>query len=112
MIKLAQEANKRVKAEADKQDSSNKSNYEQRKSKIEEQVTELGKKLQDLMKANKQKEHDQRKVHFAKGWATLIKPFLLLQRAFKQETEVENWIREYDRDMGEKQVYYFYIVHQ
>ena len=29
---------------------------------------------------------------------------LLLQRAFKRESEVENWIQTYDSEMGEKQV--------
>jgi len=27
----------------------------------------------------------------------------LLQRAFKRETELENWIQKYDNEMGEKQ---------
>ena len=26
-----------------------------------------------------------------------------IQRAFRRETEVENWIQKYDREMGEKQ---------
>ena len=26
-----------------------------------------------------------------------------MQRAFRRETELENWIQKYDREMGEKQ---------
>lgn len=33
-----------------------------------------------------------------------------LQRKYKIETEVENWIQKFDGDMGERQVH-FYIFH-
>ena len=29
--------------------------------------------------------------------------FSSIQRAFRRETELENWIQKYDREMGEKQ---------
>ena len=32
-----------------------------------------------------------------------------LQRKYKIETEVENWIQKYDTDMGERQVRLIYI---
>ena len=32
-----------------------------------------------------------------------------LQRKYKIETEVENWIQKYDTDMGERQVRPIYI---
>ena len=32
-----------------------------------------------------------------------------LQRKYKIETEVENWIQKYDTDMGERQVRHIYI---
>ncbi len=28
---------------------------------------------------------------------------MIVQRAFKRETELENWIQKYDAEMGEKQ---------
>ena len=33
----------------------------------------------------------------------LSKFFSFFQRAFRRETELENWIQKYDREMGEKQ---------
>ena len=35
----------------------------------------------------------------------LLAVFLVLQKTFKRELEVENWIKKYDEEMGEKQVY-------
>lgn len=38
-----------------------------------------------------------------------------LQRKYKIETEVENWIQKYDTDMGERQVrliYFFFFTQE
>ena len=35
------------------------------------------------------------------SWSSL---FSCLQKAFKRETEVDNWIQKYDHDLGEQQV--------
>ena len=40
---------------------------------------------------------------------SLPKEMFYLQRKYKIETEVENWIQKYDTDMGERQVRLIYI---
>ena len=40
------------------------------------------------------------------GFIYMTSLYHCVQRAFKRETEVENWIQKYDNEVGEKQVQY------
>eukprot|EP00731_Ephydatia_muelleri_P022988 Em0015g571a len=85
VVRLAQEGNRRVHEEASKQMSEDQASYDLTKQQLTQEVAALKKAYQDMVDANRDKEQ------------------MLRKRAFKRETEVENWIGKYDNEMEEKQ---------
>lgn len=83
--KTSEENDRRVLADASRQETTELKSYETRKSKLELEILQSRKKLADNRAGHRESELQLRK------------------RKFKVENELENWIREYDNDMGERQ---------
>jgi chromosome segregation ATPase len=83
--KSSEENDRRVSAEASKLETNERKSHETRKSNFELEIVQLKKKLADNQVVHRESELQLRK------------------RKFKVENELENWIREYDNDMGERQ---------
>ena len=60
---MADDANRRVKANAHNQETTDKKNHETRATKLTEDITALKKKLNEAVAENKEKEQTLRKVH-------------------------------------------------
>lgn len=104
LITLAEESNRCVKMNADMQKNSDQSAFETKKQELEKTISTLSKKHQDLLSEHQEKEQELRKVITLNIWGWLCNNWSLFhQRAFKRETELENWIQKYDSEMGEKQ---------
>ncbi|XP_064612865.1 dynein regulatory complex protein 10-like [Liolophura sinensis] len=83
--KFSEEHIRRVKSEAEKQESADIKNSEGRTQKLSQEASQLKTQLQNLIQEHREQEQQLRK------------------KKFKIETEVENWIQKYDSDMGERQ---------
>ncbi|KAL9957050.1 hypothetical protein ACROYT_G038634 [Oculina patagonica] len=83
--KNAEEQSRRVITEAAKQDASEMKTSDSKKSKLQQEIIELKKKLEADTLAHRESE------------------LALRKRKYKIETEVENWIQKFDTDMGERQ---------
>ena len=101
MHQLAEETQRRIREEADNQQSHHVTTHNTNQTKLEEQVASLRKTLQETTIANREEEQKLRKVCFLLMAADIM---VSLQRAYKRETEVENWIQKYDHDVGGQQV--------
>jgi len=83
--KTAEEQSRRIITEAAKQDASEMKTSDGKKSKLQQEIIELKKKLESDTLAHRESE------------------LALRKRKYKIETEVENWIQKFDTDMGERQ---------
>eukprot|EP00118_Oscarella_pearsei_P018018 m.182076 g.182076 ORF g.182076 m.182076 type:complete len:467 (+) comp39285_c0_seq13:668-2068(+) len=83
--KTSQENDHRVLAEAEKIETGDLKAHETKRTKLEQELARLKKTLADNRLAHRESELNLRK------------------RKFKVENELENWIREYDNDMSERQ---------
>lgn len=101
--KLSKEANRRVQSDCTKQQAQDKADYQSRKEKLMAEITQLRKTLDTTVATNRESELQLRKVQIP-GYPVFVLGGVLLQKAFKRETEVENWVQRYDSEMGEKQV--------
>jgi len=86
--KFSDEHIRRTKSEAEKQEAADLKNSEGKRTKLTQEVSQLKTQLQNLVAEHRENEQALRK------------------KKFKMETEVENWIQKYDRDMGERQTEY------
>ena len=72
LINLADDANRRVKANAHNQETSDKKNHETKVAKITEDIAALKKRLGDVVAENKEKEQSLRKVRIAQLCVCLV----------------------------------------
>lgn len=72
LINLADDANRRVKANAHNQETSDKKNHETKVAKITEDIAALKKRLGDVVAENKEKEQSLRKVRIAHLYVCLV----------------------------------------
>jgi len=86
--KFSDEHIRRTKTEAEKQEAADLKNSEGKRTKLQQESSQLKTQLQNLVAEHRENEQALRK------------------KKFKMETEVENWIQKYDRDMGERQTEY------
>ena len=70
-IKLAEDANRRVRADASKQQSVDEKGHEERKVKLQEDIATHKKKLQEEIVAHREKEQELRKVRKPSHWLRL-----------------------------------------
>ena len=102
---MSKEANRRVQNDSTKQQAQDAADYKNRKDKLMAEITQLRKTLDTTVATNRESELQLRKVQlYYSGTITIF----IQQKAFKRETEVENWVQRYDTEMGEKQVYYYF----
>lgn len=105
VAELAKDTTRKVRTEAEKQQNQAETTHSTVKSKLEEEILTLKKQVQDTVAENKEREQDTRKVwlliELLPNCSYLIFRY---QKTFKREVEVENWIKKYDEEMGEKQV--------
>ncbi|ESO91687.1 hypothetical protein LOTGIDRAFT_83213, partial [Lottia gigantea] len=83
--KFSEEHIRRVKAEAEKQETSDVKNSEGKRQKLQQDINHLRTQFQSMTAEHRENEQE------------------LRRRKFKVETEVENWIQKFDQDMGERQ---------
>ena len=69
MINLAEDANRRVRADASKQMAQDEMAHEGKATKLKEDITTLKKSLQEMVASNREKEQELRKVsHMCRRW--------------------------------------------
>ncbi|KAL3858482.1 hypothetical protein ACJMK2_013071 [Sinanodonta woodiana] len=83
--KFAEDHNRRVQSEAAKQEEADIKNSEGRKQRLQQELVQLKTQQQNLIVEHRENEQELRKTKF------------------RYETEVENWIQQYDQGMGERQ---------
>ncbi|KAK6192225.1 hypothetical protein SNE40_003732 [Patella caerulea] len=83
--KFSEEHIRRVKTEAEKQETADVKNSEGKRQKLQQEINQLRTSFQTMTTEHRESEQELRK------------------KKFKVETEVENWIQKYDQDMGERQ---------
>lgn len=68
VIKLAEDANRRVRADTSKQQSANEKGHEERKIELQEDIAKHKKKLQEEIATHREKEQELRKVRKPSHW--------------------------------------------
>lgn len=86
--KFADENNKRVTNEAEKQEQADLKNSESKKQRLQQEYNQLQTQLQNLTMEHRENEQE------------------LRRKKFRVESQVENWIQKYDSDMNERQSEY------
>ena len=61
---MARDSNRRIRTEAERKSTQTKTTHTTVKAKLEEEISTLKKKLQDILTENKEREQDMRKVDF------------------------------------------------
>lgn len=104
--RVTNDSQRRLKEDAARQQSQAQQTFTNKKTKLLEEIVTVSKSLQEARTANKEKEQSLRKVSSLNTVVLCFTGCASMQRAYKRETEVENWIHKYDNDVGGQQVSY------